>query len=329
MKNNKKISIIIVNWNHADYLSACLDSIHEQTFNDYEVVIIDNNSQDDSLNKLKCLCENLKIKKLEDNFGFSKAFNLGLTLCEGDYILSLNPDVVLNKYFLEKIYAKISSNPLNGIVSPKLLRADNQQKIDSTGLFLNFLRNPFDRGQGEIDKGQYDKKELVFGACGAASLFSKKMIEELKINNEFLDEDFFAYYDDADISWRANIYGWRCIYTPDAVATHVRGWGDTLSKFKKNGKNNYGLRMALRNKYLMIIKNDHINELLWVIPILIIYDALKFLLLLFVNPKALFGYIDLIRLFPNAVKKRKIIQANRQTTDFRLRTYFNKKEFLL
>ena len=325
---NSLISIVIVNWNHADCLHACLNSINNQTYQNYELIIIDNNSQDNSMNETVSLVKNIKIKKLEVNVGFSKAFNLGLALCNGDFILSLNPDVTLDEHFLDRIVEKITSDQIIGIVSPKLLRADDKQKLDSTGLFLDFLRKPFDRGQGEIDTGKYDSKESVFGSCGAATLYSKKLVEDLKIDGEFLDEDFFAYYDDADIAWRANIYGWKSVFAPEAVATHIRGWGDTLFKSGNNKKGLNGPKMALRNRYLMMIKNDNLVELLPILPILVIHDFVKIIFMLFFNPRALFGLIDLINLFPVALKKRKIIQKRRRKSNFRLRSFFNRKEFL-
>jgi GT2 family glycosyltransferase len=272
--------------------------------------------------------KNIKIKKLEENVGFSKAFNLGLALCNGDFILSLNPDVTLDEHFLDRIVEKITSDQLIGIVTPKLLRANDKQKLDSTGLFLDFLRKPFDRGQGETDTGKYDRKESVFGACGAATLYSKIMVEDLKIDGEFLDEDFFAYYDDADVAWRANIFGWKSVFSSEAIALHIRGWGDTLLKSGKSKKIQNGPRMALRNRYLMMIKNDNLFELLPILPILIIHDFVKVIIMLFLNPGALIGYIDLITLLPAALRKRKAIQKRRQKTNFKLRSFFNQIEFL-
>jgi GT2 family glycosyltransferase len=94
--------------------------------------------------------------------------------------------------------------------------------IDSTGIY--FVRNlrHFDRGSEELDQGQYDQCAYVFGATGAAALYRRKMIEDVSINQEFFDEDFFAFREDADLSWRAQLMGWKCLYVPAAVAWHVR-----------------------------------------------------------------------------------------------------------
>ena len=175
----------------------------------------------------------------------------------GDWLLSLNPDVILSRDFLSKLVAAGEQDSRIGAVCGKLLRwrpgeaAERTQIIDSTGIY--FLRNlrHLDRGSDEIDRGQYERPEYVIGATGAAALYRRKMVEDVSVDGEFFDEDFFAYREDADVAWRAQLLGWRCLYTPQAVAWHVRRV--TPERFKELP--DLINRHSIKNRFLMRAKN--------------------------------------------------------------------------
>lgn len=311
MTTRMLVSIIIVNWNHGEFLPSCLDALNRQTYSSIEILIIDNASNDGSILLIQEKYPDVKIKVFEENLGFSKAFNYGITLSKGEFVMSLNPDVVTTPDFIQQMVDWIKKDENIGIAAPKLMRANNPSLIDSTGLFLNRLRKPFDRGQNKKDIGQYDDKTEVFGACGAAALYRKEMVEDISINGEFLDEDFFAYYEDVDISWRAKIFGWRCIFVPTAIATHVRGYGDTLYKQMNKGFRNVGTRLALKNRYLLIIKNDRFKDIWMYLPFILLMDTLRNFYLFFFYPRVLLGLIDVFRIMPKMIQKRKIINQKR------------------
>ncbi|MHB8134998.1 MAG: glycosyltransferase family 2 protein [Anaerolineaceae bacterium] len=307
----KLVSIVIVNWNHRLFLPSCLEALKNQTYSPIEIFVIDNASSDGSTDWIQEKHPDIKIKVFEENMGFSKAFNYGMTLAKGEFVLSLNPDVVTAPDFIDQMVKWIDMDERVWCAAPKLMRANNPSLIDSTGLFLNYLRKPYDRGQNEKDEGQYDAKTEVFGACGAAALYRKEMVEEISINGEFLDEDFFAYYEDVDISWRAKILGWRCIFVPTAIATHVRGWGDTLHKQSNDDLRNVGTRLALKNRYLLIIKNDRFKDIWMYLPLILLVDSLRNFYLLFFYPRVLLGLFDVFRLVPKVIQKRQIINQKR------------------
>jgi len=297
------VSIVIVNWNHLPFLKSCLDAIIEQIYKPIEIVIIDNASSDGSPEWIRVNYPEIYIKCFEENRGFSVALNEAIRFNQAPFILSVNPDVVMNPDCLFYMMNTMLSDPKAGIVAPKLLRSDNNQLLDSTGLFINRRRCPYDRGQGEIDRGQYDHYRQVFGACGALALFRREMLDDLMIRNEYFDEDFFAYYEDADLAWRAQLYGWRAIFEPSAVGKHVRGWGDSMRKQRK--KNPDGPRMALRNRYLMCVKNDDWKSFIADSPLIIASELPRLFYALFAMPAVFLGLIDFFKLYKTINKKRR------------------------
>lgn len=300
------VSIIIVNWNHGHLLNRCLDSLLAQEYNHYDINIVDNGSQDGSPEMLTKEYHDINLWSFPNNQGFSKAFNRGVKQTTGELVLSLNPDVFVKKGFLSEMVKAIHQDERVGIVSAKLLRFDDPTILDSTGLFINRYRRPYDRGQGEIDKGQYDKSLQVFGACGAAALYRRAMLVDIAVDDEYFDEDFFTYYEDADLAWRAQLRGWQGRYAPRAVATHVRGWGDTFRKRNNSSKDHYGPRLALRNRYLMIIKNDSLKYFLIDFPLILFAEIPRLFYMAIFAPDALMGLWDSVKGMDSALKKRKM-----------------------
>ena len=223
MKGNNypKIAIIILNWNRKDFLKICLNSLKEQTLKDFEVILVDNGSVDTSQEFVKSNFPEVKLIELDKNHGVPGAINIGIKEAlnnpEGKYIVLLNNDTKANPYWLKKLVkaANSAENEKVGIFSPKILRMDNPQILDSAGLIF---KNGYiqERGHGEIDKGQFDNKINIIGACGAACLYKRKMLEEIGL----LREEFFAYYEDSEFSWRAWKNGWKAKFVPDAIIYH-------------------------------------------------------------------------------------------------------------
>src|SRR5437588_7486401 len=222
------VSVLITTYNSAPFLPACLDSIWKQTYSPAEVIIIDNASRDGTRDLLATLAARANVIYNQTNVGFAASQNQAARLASGNWLLSLNPDVVLGPDFVANVVAAGEQDDHIGTVCGKLLRwnpganPEFTQVIDSTGIyFLPNLRH-LDRGAGEPDHGQFEQVEYVFGATGAAALYRRNMLEDISVNGEFFDEQFFAYREDADLAWRAQLMGWRCLYTSKAVAWHVR-----------------------------------------------------------------------------------------------------------
>ncbi|MBZ5514908.1 MAG: glycosyltransferase family 2 protein [Acidobacteriia bacterium] len=222
------VSVLITTHNEAGVLPHCLKSLTNQEYPQLEVIIVDNASTDDTREILGRLERSHRVLYNPTNVGFAAAQNQAMRLARGQWMLSLNPDVILSPSFVAEAVAIAESDPCIGTVCGKLLRWIPARDpcftrvIDSTGIY--FLRNlrHLDRGGDETDNGQYDQPAYVFGSTGAAALYRRRMVEEVSLMGEFYDEDFFGYREDADVAWRAQLMGWRCIYTPRAIGWHVR-----------------------------------------------------------------------------------------------------------
>jgi GT2 family glycosyltransferase len=251
------VSVIVTTYNSAVTLEACLESVFHQQHRPLEVVIVDNLSTDGTRDILKRFEGRANIVLNGTNTGFAAAQNHGIGLARGEWLLSLNPDVLLQENFISELLSAAHDKTDVGTVCGKLLRwlpgqnPERSNVIDSTGIrFVRNLRH-FDRGAEETDQGQYENEEYVFGATGAAALYRRAMIQDVSVDGEFFDEDFFAYREDADLSWRAQIMGWTCWYTPKAVAWHIRRV--TPERF---GKLPLIINWhSVKNRFLMRMKN--------------------------------------------------------------------------
>jgi len=264
MKENfKNISIVIANYNRKDYLHSCLKSIENQTEKPLEVIVVDNASCDGSVQMVKQEFVSVIIIENKKNRYFAASYNQGICCAKGDFILCINNDVVLDSNFLLNILNSIDIDSRIGIWGGKVLRLD-RETVDSTGQFLSRGRRAIERGYGLKDNGKFKQKEYVFGIGGAVALFRKKMLEEIKIENEYFDEDFKLCYEDLDLNWRANRFGWKAYYVPEATAYHFRGGTLKADKPAFRFLEQFSLAQlpvtlqaqAILNRYLTIIKND-------------------------------------------------------------------------
>jgi GT2 family glycosyltransferase len=222
------VTVVMTTYNSAAVLEACLDSVAVLEYQPLEVIIVDNASSDGTREILHRFEPGFRVIYNSENRGFAAGQNQAIREAKGDWVLSLNPDVLLAPNFITELVAAAAADPSIGSAAGKLLRwtpgqTDERSKIiDSTGIYFARNLRHFDRGSEEADHGQYEKREYVFGATGAAAAYRRQMIEDVSIDGQFFDESFFAYREDADLSWRAQLLGWKCLYVPTAVAWHVR-----------------------------------------------------------------------------------------------------------
>ncbi len=310
---NEKVSISIVTYNSERYIKSCIESVLDQTYTNIEIILLDNNSHDTTID---IITKNFDQKlftliKRKENLGFCKGHNTVISMTSGGFVLVLNPDIILDKNFIQSLVEEMENHSRVGIISGKLLRKIDKeftQIIDSTGIVMKRNRSAYDRGQGEIDIGQYDKSYAIFGACGAAAFYRKSMLEDIKINDEYFDNSFFAYKEDVDLSWRAKLLGWEAIYLPSAIAYHDRGW-------QKNSRSNMPrfLRVhSIKNRLLMIIKNESISDFLRNALNILFYEILVFGYCLIKEPRTLRYLIEFFVLLPKAFEQRAIINKKLQ-----------------
>jgi GT2 family glycosyltransferase len=214
-----KVAVNIVTFNSGEDIEACLESLGRQTFQDFRVHVLDNASTDGTIKALSQF--DLDLIRSQSNTGFARAHNDLIRCYPADYVLILNPDAVLRPEFLERIVGALEARPDAASATGKLLRLDGKT-LDSTGIVMLRSQRHLDRGADAADRGQFDKPEDVFGPSGAAALYRWKALQDVAIDGQFFDEDFFAYREDADLAWRCRLMGWTSIYVPSAVALHRR-----------------------------------------------------------------------------------------------------------
>lgn len=232
-----KIAVVIPNWNGEESLSSCLDSLLSQSYPS-EIIVVENGSTDDSIELLESKYPNVTTLLQEKNLGFAGGVNAGIRYAlrqKYNAIALFNNDAIADRDWLRHLVGELDLNPEVGIVTCKLLKSD-EKHIDSTGDLYTTWGLPYPRGRGEVDSSQYDETNEVFGASGGASLYRSTMLEQIGL----FDEDFFAYYEDVDISFRAQLAGWKVRYQPKSEAYHQIGGtsskisGFTTYQFMKN-----------------------------------------------------------------------------------------------
>lgn len=228
------VSVIIPNWNGAEHLPVCLESLQRQTVEDVEAIVVDNNSTDGSLELLENQYPDVGVLPLEENRGFAGACNAGMRAAGGAFIVLLNNDTEVDPHWLEEVLAAFERHPRAGMVASKMLLFDRRDTFHTAGDFYRVDGLPGNRGAWEQDEGQYDEEEYVFGACGGSAAYRRAMLRQIGL----LDEAFFYSCEDVDLAWRAQLAGWRCVYAPRAVVYHklsATGGGTTASFY--DGRN--------------------------------------------------------------------------------------------
>ena len=239
----KKVVIIIVNWNGKRLLENCLKAVFNQTYKNFDVYFVDNGSTDNSVEYVAKKFPKIKIIELKENTGFAKGNNVGIIKAFKDkkveYIVCLNNDTKVDRDWLSESVEKADRNEIVGMVASKALFSDG--KIQSAGLYI--ATNDVKSSGGisrcfNQESEKFNKEEEIFAPSGCSALYKRKMLEEIGL----FDENFFAYSEDSDLGFRAQLQGWKCLYNPKSQLTHYHsktsgGTGSPLKAFytKRNG----------------------------------------------------------------------------------------------
>jgi GT2 family glycosyltransferase len=252
------VSVGLVTWNSEDHIRTCLAKLGDMGYPNLELIVVDNGSIDRSLELVRHCWPAAQVIENGRNEGFCRAHNTAIRASAGEYYLALNPDVELPPGFIEHLVSALEGRPEFGSVVGKMWQRGpaTPPLLDAAGLMLDRRRHQYLRGRGEPDHGQYDAAEEIFGADGAAPLYRRSMLEDVKIEGQYFDEKFFAYMEDVDLAWRARLLGWRCWYEPSAVAIHAR----TFQPGRRRERSRPMRRMAVKNRYLMLLKNEGREE---------------------------------------------------------------------
>lgn len=252
------LSIVLLNWNGAHLLPACLDSLRAQTFQDYEIIVPDNGSTDGSLELLAARYPEAEVIRLPRNLGFSLAMNAGIRASRGRFVLSLNNDTELDPRCLEELAAAMCADDRVGMCAPKMVYHDDPTLINSAGHACTADGWVYDIGRGQPDGAWFDQPREIFGACAGAALYRRAMLEEVGL----FDPDFFISYEDADLNWRAQFAGWRARYVPTARVRHREGVSRQIYSRR-------AVFLGLRNLIHVWTKDWPLRELLPTVPIMV------------------------------------------------------------
>jgi GT2 family glycosyltransferase len=327
-----KLSIILIGYNSLKFLKPCLEGVHAQTLKGIETLFIDNASADGSVAFVRKNFPWATVIANDQNLGYVGAANQGIRLTKAPYVMILNPDLILTPDYLKKILEKLQKDKKIGVITGKVLKYDFEKNrptsaIDTTGLYCFRNRRIIDRGQGGEDVGQYDDEEEVFGVSGAVPVYRRTALEDVKLPSflkppsppdEYLDEDFFMYKEDIDVSWRLRLRGWKCYYLPQAVCYHGRGTG-VLKRFSnwevyKSRKhlNRFQKYYAYKNQRLMQVKNERWGNLLHDAPPILWKELVILGYIMVREPYLLKSLAHFFVQFPRALRKRRLIMARRK-----------------
>jgi GT2 family glycosyltransferase len=230
--NNPLISVVILNWNGMKVIDGCLRSLEKQTYKNLEVIVVDNASKDGSNEYIAKAYPRVKLISNKSNLGFGGGNNVGISAAKGEYVMMLNNDTRIEPDCVEQLKTAIEKNRNYGACASKILLEFDRDLHDVAGIAV--CLDGLSIGRGRVEhKDKFNEEEEVFFASDCACLYRKEMLEDIKVGEEFYDEDFFAYADETDMGWRAQLAGWKCIYNPKAVVYHFHSAStSTYSSFK-------------------------------------------------------------------------------------------------
>lgn len=324
-----RMLVSLVTWNSAETLAACLGSLREQTCRDFSLVVLDNDSADDSPAVARGFADVVdEVVTLDRNTGYAGGHNRVLAGQECEYVLFLNPDVVLEREFIARALERLDRHPECGSLSPRLYRLrreDGQWRpttvLDSTGIFWRPTQRHLDRGSGEEDHGQYDRAEYVFGVTGAAAVYRRTCLADLAVDGEVWDEDFFSYREDADLAWRAVWRGWKCIYDPRVTAWHVR---NVLPRHRHRVAPERNMH-SVRNRFLLRFKNMPLATWLRYLPWITVRDLAVLLYVPLAEPRSLRGLWQALRLWPKFRRKRRQVLTRARISRPEMEKWFQRQ----
>jgi len=297
MQREPKVIILIVNWNGYRDTIECIESIQKVNYHNYQIIIIDNGSINESVREIKKKFPEITLIENKENLGFAEGNNVGIRYAlklGADYVLLLNSDTIVDPEFLKKL-VEVGENDRNvGIIQSKILKQSNPLIIDSVGHFFSPIRGPTDMYSGRLDKKKFVKIQEISGACAAAALFKTDVF----LKAGLFEEGFFCIFEDVDLSWRIRLMGYKILLAPESIVYHKRGIsGQSIPESKY---------YASRNYLYLIIKYYSLNCILKFLP----FHLFKFAKVFYYSFKTDHSFIALIKSLIENLKKRNSTQSN-------------------
>ncbi len=298
------VTLIIPNWNGRHLLEACLISVSSQTITDFQVVLVDNGSTDGSADYVREEFPWVRVLASPSNLGFAPAVNWAIRESESPLVGTLNNDVWLESGWLEEMIKATRTVDQVAMVASKVLMVTAPDRLDSAGISLDRAGFAWNLHRGSQDNPAEESPREVFGACAAAALYSREMLDEIGL----FDEDFFAFLEDADLAWRARLAGWRCLYAPAARCYHVHsataGQGSRLKAY-----------LLARNRIWSTVKNYPSPQVFPALPVIAAFDLIYLLgnIISGRGVPSVAGRLDALKGLGAALRKRRHVQSLRRT----------------
>jgi GT2 family glycosyltransferase len=303
------VSAIIVTWNSATHLRRCLEALRAQTYQPIDLIHVDNASSDESASLMTGARQIINA----ENRGFAAAVNQGIAVARGEYVLLVNPDAFLDPDYVANIVAAFKrAGESFGMATGKLIRADDPNVIDSMGIRMTRTGRHLDIGEPRAESRE------PFGVSGAAAMYTRAFIDDVSIDGEFLDEDFFAYREDADVAWRGRLFGWRALYVPDAVGHHVRA----VTPERRRALPAFINMHSVKNRFLLRLKNEGAYLALRNAPFELARDLVAVAAVLTIERSSLPALGWLWKNRRRIWAKRREIQRRRRVSDRALASWF-------
>ncbi len=297
-------SIIILNYNGKNFLENCINSIKEETNGNFEIIIVDNASPDNSGREMGLKYSDCKFILNDKNVGVPEGLNIGIKNSSGEFIILMNNDVKVTDGWLDKFFQAYKKNGM-ALYQPKFLKMKNPEILDGTGDMINLFGFGFARAKGQIDKGLYEEVEEISYASGTCMFLPRKIVEEIG----YFDHILFAYHEELDFGWRARLCGYKSYYVPQSIIHHFgsAGWGWSSQKY-------YFLE---RNRWLVLLKNYSLKTITKLFPSLLLLEIIMigFFAKKGILRKKIQSYGSIIKLYNQIRKERKKIQSMRKISD--------------
>ena len=312
----RRVTVVLITWNSAPFLRRCLEGIAQQTHSDVELIHVDNASADRSAARVMEAFPRCQQIINSENRGFAAAANQAIRIASGDYVALCNPDAFLTPEYLARIVEAFErADEKFGAATGKLLRAKGYEivpteEIDSLGIRMTRSGRHFDITDSSDNE--------VFGVSGAAAVYRKLFIIDITINNEYFDEDFFAYREDADVAWRGRLLGWRAMLVQDAIAYHVR----SVTPERRRSLSPEINMHSVKNRFLLRLKNEGAYLAMRNAPFELARDFLVIGAALAIERSSLPALGWLWRNRRRIVAKRREIQKRRRVSDRQLAEWF-------
>ena len=284
------MSIVILNYNAGNLLEKCISSVMQTNYKNFEIVLVDNASKDQSHKRCKEKFPQITLIENKENLGYCQGNNVGLEQVDGEYIIILNPDTEVESNWIEEFLKEYKNNG-DGLYQPKLLSSKDKTIINSGGNMMNIFGFGFSSGKGKKDSEEYNNFKLINYASGACLFTSKKILDKIG----FFDPYLFAYHDDLDLGWRASQLGIQSFYVPNVVVYHAESFS-----FKWSPRKFYLLE---RNRWYCLLTHYSKSTFYKILPSLIIIEIMIFFYFL---SKGLIK--EKIKASSDIIKDRKIIR---------------------